>query len=163
MALVVALSGSDGGDGGEATATPTQKEETAPRQEKPKPETLTRSELIAQGDAICVQSQETFRAYRDEFPAGESEPSVGYSRLLVQISSKAVRRFDELVPPPQLQRQYAAYLRSQEAVRGWDRDALAAAEAGDEAAYLAARETRNRSAPERRQLAAAVGFEVCSQ
>jgi hypothetical protein len=164
VAIVVALSGSGGDGGGEATATTTQKEETAPQQEEePKPRTLTSSELIAAGDAICTQSQETFLGYRDEFPSGESEPSVGYSRLLVGISSRAVRRFNELKPPPQLQEQYARHVRAQEEVKGWDKDALKAAEAGDEAAYLAARETRNQTAPEREQLADAVGFKVCSQ
>jgi hypothetical protein len=163
-AIVVALSGSGGDGGGDATATTTQKEQAPPPQKKKsEPQTLTRSELIAQGDAICTQSKDTFLGYRDEFPAGETEPSVGYSRLLVGISSKAVRRFNELDPPPQLQKQYARYVQAQEEVHGWDKDALNASEAGDEAAYLAARETRNQTAPERQQIAEAVGFKVCSQ
>lgn len=164
VALAIVLSNSGGEGGGDATAITTQKEETSPPQKKKtEPQTLTRSELIAQGDAICTQSKETFLGYRDEFPTGETELSVGYSRLLVGISSKAVRRFNELNPPPQLQKQYARYVRAQEEVHGWDKDALEAAEAGDEAAYLAARETRNQTAPERQQLADAVGFKVCSQ
>ena len=95
VVALVAFSGSDGGDGeAGATGATTQKEEATPRSDrKPEPEGLTRSELIARGDAICIDSQQTFLGYRDEFPTGESEPSVGYSRLLVGISSKAVRRF----------------------------------------------------------------------
>ena len=48
-------------------------------------------------------------------------------------------------------------------MKGWDEDALTAAEAGNEAGYLKARETRDQTAPERQQLAEAVGFKVCSQ
>jgi serine/threonine protein kinase len=160
VVAAIALAGSgDGGDGGATT----RKQETTPKQtEKPKPATLSSSELIGRGDAICADSRETFLGYRDEFPTGESELSVGYSRLLVGISSKAVSRFNELAPPPPLRKSYQRYVKSQEEVKGWDQDALKAAEAGDEAAYLTARETRNRTDPERQQLAEAVGFKVCS-
>lgn len=62
-----------------------------------------------------------------------------------------------------MRKRYERYVNSQEEVRGWDEDALKAAEAGNATAYLAARETRDQTAPERQQLARAVGFEVCSQ
>jgi hypothetical protein len=159
----IALSGSgDGGDKTEATGATTSKEETPPKQAKNPEPTLTKSELIAQGDAICTASRDKFLSYRDEFPSGESEPSVGYSELLVGISTKAVGRFNQLVPPAQSRQAYGRYVKSQEEVKGWDEDALEAAEAGDEAAYLAARETRNQTDPERQQLSEAVGFKVCS-
>jgi Protein kinase domain len=163
MAAVIAFGGSGGDDSGGATGATTQKGKTTPKQTgKPKPATLTRSELISRGDAICTDSRETFLGYRGEFPSGESEPSVGYSRLLVGISSKAVSRFNALVPPPQARKAYERYVKSQEEVKGWDQDALKAAEAGNEAAYLAARETRNQTDPERQRLAEAVGFKTCS-
>jgi Protein kinase domain len=158
-AVVLAVSGS-GGDGGDATAT-TRKGEAVPKPSS-KPQILSRSELIGRGDAICTQSRETFLGYRDEFPTGETEPSVGYSRLLVGISSKAVSGFEGLTPPPSLEQPFRRYVRSQQEVKGWDRDALKAAEAGDETAYLAARETRDKTEAERRQLSEAVGFKVCS-
>jgi serine/threonine protein kinase len=163
-AAAVALMGGGGGsDGGGAIAKNAPTEETTSKQtEKPQPKTLTKSELIAKGDAICTASREKFLGYRDEFPSGESEPSVGYSELLVGISSKAVSRFNQLVPPPQSRQAYERYVKSQVEVKGWDQDALEAAEAGDEAAYLAARETRNQTDPERQQLSEAVGFTVCS-
>jgi hypothetical protein len=159
---VVALAWSGGGDkGADATATTVQ-EETVPKQaKKPKPRTLTKSELIARGDAICNASRETYLGYRGEFPSGEFEPSVGYSRLLVGISGKAMKRFNDLVPPA-LQQAYRRYVDAQQEVAEWDRDALKAAEAEDDAAYLAAREDRDRTEPERQQLAEAVGFTVCS-
>jgi len=163
VGAIVALAGSGGDKDGDATATTAQEGGTVAKQAKdPGPKTLTRSELIAQGDAICNASRATYLGYRGEFPDGESEPSVGYSRLLVGISTKAVRRFNALVPPPALRQPYGSYVKAQEEVAKWDREALEAAEGEDEAAYLAAREDRNGTEPERQQLAEAVGFTVCS-
>jgi protein kinase-like protein len=164
VAAAVALSGSGGGEKGSGTATATApKEETATQPaKKPQPKALTKAELIAQGDAICNASRQTYLGYRSEFPSGEVEPSVGYSRLLVGISAKAMRRFNELVPPPALREAYQRYVDAQAEVARWDRNALQAAEDEDEAAYLAAREDRNQTEPERQQLAEALGFTVCS-
>jgi hypothetical protein len=163
VVAVVALAGSGGGDGGgAATATTVQKKKTPKPASKPRPQALTAAALIGRGDAICEDSRRTYLGYRDEFPNGEREPSVGYARLLAGISSRAVRRFEELVPPPALEKPYERYSRSQEQVHRWDLDALQAARAGDEAAYLQAREDRNETEPERQRLAEAVGFKVCS-
>jgi hypothetical protein len=164
VVAAIALAGSGGdGDPGGTTTTAAQREESPPQQaEEQQPKTLTESKLISRGDAICGDSRQTYLDYRDEFPDGETEPSVGYSQLLVGISSRAVRRFDALVPPPRMERPYERYVRSQEEVRQWDRDALRAARAEDEAAYLAAREDRNATEPERQRLAEAVGFKICS-
>jgi hypothetical protein len=167
IVLVVALGSSGGGGGasGETTGaqavSETSTEKKAPK-EKPKPATLSAAALIAKGDAICSDSQETFKAYKSEFPNGENEASVGYSRLLVGISGKAVRRFEELKPPPELKKSYEAYVKSQKQVAKWDRDALKAAESEDLTPYIAAREERDATEEERRQLAEAVGFHVCS-
>jgi serine/threonine protein kinase len=163
VVAAIALTGT-AGDGDPGTTTTAAKGEgSAPRPaEKQRPKALTESELISRGDAICGDSRETYLDYRDEFPGGETEPSVGYSQLLVGISSRAVRRFNALVPPPRRERAYERYVRSQEEVRQWDRDALRAAQAEDEAAYLAAREDRNATEPERQRLAEAVGFKICS-
>jgi serine/threonine protein kinase len=161
----IALSGSSGGgDETEATGATTSKEEAASKQAKePEPRILTRTELIAKGDAICSESQDKFTALKGPFPNGENEPDPAYSRLLVENSNTAVRKFNELVPPLALRKPYAQYVAARVKVNGWDRDALRAAEAGDEVAYLEARETRDQTAPERERLAEAVGFKVCSQ
>jgi len=164
-AVVVALivTGGGGGDdnaAGETTVATTTKEAKEP---KPQPQTLTKAQLIAKGDEICADSQDTFASYRDTFPSGESEASVPYSRLLVTISNRAITRFNELTPPPALKQPYEAYVKTQEEVGGWDMDALRAAEAEDLTAYLKARETRDETLPERERLADAVGFKVCSQ
>jgi Protein kinase domain len=167
IALVVVLGSGSGGSGasGETTGAQTVSEQSSKKQapeKKPKPATLSAAALIAKGDEICSDSQETFTSYRSAFPNGENEASVGYSRLLVGISSSAVRRFDELKPPPELKKSYDAYVKSQKQVAQWDKDALQAAEKDDLTAYLAAREERDATNEERKQLAEAVGFHVCS-
>lgn len=158
---VVLFSGGGGGSSasGETNVT-TTKEAKA---KKPQPQTLSKAQLIAKGDEICADSQDTFASYRDTFPNGESEASVPYSRLLVTISNRAIARFDDLTPPPALEQRYRAYVKAQEEVGEWDMDALRAAEDEDLTAYLEARETRDESQPERERLADAVGFQVCSQ
>jgi hypothetical protein len=164
VVAVVALGGSGGGDGesGDATAT-TAKQRTPPqRVKKPAPQTLTRAGLIKKADQICAESRTTYTGYLEEFPNGRYETGVGFSRLLAGISSKAVRRFNELKPPPSLQEKYVAYVAAQEEVAKWDRDALKAAMAGDEAAERAAREDNFNSEDDRRAMAEAIGFHECS-
>jgi serine/threonine protein kinase len=161
LAVVLSSGGGEDGASGETTSAQTVKQ-TKPEKQKPKPATLSAAALITKGDEICTDSQETYRAYKGEFPNGENEASVGYSQLLVGISSKAIRRFEELKPPPTLKQDYDAYVKSQKEVAQWDKDALKAAEEEDLSAYLGAREKRDATEEERKALAEAVGFHVCS-
>jgi serine/threonine protein kinase len=166
IVVVVLISG--GGEEGGNTASgapPATTPKEKPKKEskgEPQPVTLSATALISKGDEICKDSQETYKSYLPEFPNGEEEANVAYSRLLAGISGKAVRRFDELNPPKSLQKPYDAYVKSQEQVARWDKDALRAAEREDLPAYLAAREKRDASAEERKLLAEAVGFHLCS-
>jgi hypothetical protein len=162
VAAVVALIASGGGDGGNAggeTNVATTTKEAKPKP-KPKPQTLTKAELIRKGDEICEESRAKFLRYRD--PEAEQVPNVAYSRVLVGISTNAVDQFEALVPPPALESDFNRYVASQREVRGWDRDALVAAEAEDATAYVEARETRNDTEPDRQRMAEEIGFHVCS-
>jgi serine/threonine protein kinase len=178
VAIVLATGGGESGNppaGADTTVAQTEAsgeqtteksgEKTQPQEkarEKKQPQTLTARQLIAQGDAICEGSQESFKADHAEFPLGEDEPDPTYSKRLVGISKHAVAELRALDPPASLRGAYLAYLKAQEEVAGWDRDALAAAEAGDATAYAEARATRDDTAAERTTLAEAVGFHVCS-
>jgi hypothetical protein len=118
--------------------------------------------LIAKADAICRDSQVTFLATRQEYPEGETTPDVAYSKILAGISTIAVRKFASLRPPAAIEKPFSEYVQAQERVKGYDREALEAAEAGDANAYLAARERRNAEAGERYDLAREVGLKQCS-
>jgi serine/threonine protein kinase len=153
------LGGSGGEDGGGANATPAKAKGLQPA---PKPQTLSREELIAAADAICADSQATYKDALARFPGGETTADPVYSRELVGISTPAVKRFNSLSPPPGLSADYEKYVQAQERVKAYDREALRAANAGDTAAYLAARERRNAEQSERYRLAREIGLKTCS-
>ncbi len=164
---IVLASGGGGGDGGSASTEPTVSttpDQTGGEEQKAKPaqepDRLTTSQLIAQGDAVCAISRETYKSVRD--PELEQVPDVEYSEALVGISTRAIGEFRQLVPPRSKQDEYREYLDSQEDVARWDRDALSAARAGDEAAYLEARENRDETEDNRTRMAEAIGFRECS-
>jgi hypothetical protein len=163
-AVVAALIASGGGGDGSgidgAVGDTASTETTAKSKPEPEPKALSKAELVSRGDAICTESRNKFLRYRD--PVAEGAPDVAYSRVLVGISSNAVEQFEALVPPEALASAYDAYVASQREVMGWDRDALAAAESEDAVAYGEAREARDRTEDERKRLAEAVGFHVCS-
>ena len=171
VAIVLASAG-DGGGGGTASgdttnnsSNPTTKEPTTEQgQEKPKPHRLTKPQLIKQGDEICAESQATYKGYLElpEFPNKKYETGVAFSRLLAEISSKAVRKFNELKPPVPLKRKYDAYVAAQEEVAQWDKEALEAAEAGETVTEEAAREDNFNTEGERQEMAEAIGFKECS-
>ncbi|HVY77951.1 MAG TPA: serine/threonine-protein kinase [Solirubrobacterales bacterium] len=127
---------------------------------KPKP--LSKSELIARADAICETSQSTYKSVRSA--ELEEVPDVSYATTLSGISRRGVERFHQLEPkaPPAVEPAFGKYVRAQERVMRYDRQALEAAEAGDSAAYVAARERRDAEAAERYDLAREVGLEQCS-
>jgi hypothetical protein len=147
----------------EAKGNPATKADTGPKSPaKTAPETLSKSKLIAKADAICAESQATFLATHQDFPEGETTPDVKYSMILTGISTRAVRRFEALNPPPGLRQPFDEYVAAQERVKSYDRAALKAAEAEDASAYLAARARRNDESGERYDLARAIGLQKCS-
>jgi hypothetical protein len=162
LVVVAMLIASGGGGEGGGSSGEAKGADAASVTESPKsqPQTLTRAELISEGDAICSESRSRFLRYRD--PAAEQAPDVAYSRVLVGISSNAVEQFEALDPPQSLATAYGAYVAAQREVMEWDRDALAAAESEDAAAYAEARESRDQTEDDRKALAEAVGFRECS-
>ncbi len=113
---------------------------------------------------MCVVAQDAFGQARDDFPEAKSEeiPDVAYSERLVKNSTRMVNEFRSLLPPKSKAQEYGAYLESQEEVARWDRDALAAAKAGDVSAYLEARNNRDDTEDNRTRMAEAIGFKTCS-
>jgi Protein kinase domain len=142
--------------GGPATTESTNRKPKA----KHKPQTLTKSELIAKADAICAKSKSTYTSVRS--PELEETPDVPYAATLAGISQRGVNGFRRLDPPPSVEPAFGKYLAAQERVMRYDRQALAAAEANDATAYLEARQRRDAEAAERYELAREIGLEQCS-
>jgi serine/threonine protein kinase len=175
--VVVILLASSGGGGGSGTTADTSG--TTPAQEKAAEQheaeaaakqkateereaALTEPQLISQADAICVESQQSYAESKAESPNGEHETNVPFAKELLANSTRAVKEFNELDPPPALATKYTKYVRSQEEVKALDAKALEAAKQGDLTAYETARSERDEGNEDRHQLAHAVGLEVCS-
>jgi hypothetical protein len=163
LAAVLALGG--GGGGGDPETT--RADNVAPKQEKAHrqpPPSLTRAELIAKADAICTDSQSSFKQVGAEFPEAKEEefPDVPYSEALVGISTPAVKRFEALDPPTSVRKPFDEYVQAQRRVHRYDVQALRAARAEHADEYRAARERRDNGQPERYELAREIGLETCS-
>jgi len=165
VVVVILVSVDGGGDsantagsGPESSAASTKQKAPA----KPKPKPLSKSELVAKADAICETSQSTYASVRS--PELEKVPNVGYATTLSGISRRGVERFRQLEPkaPPSVEPAFARYVRAQERVMRYDRQALEAAEVDNANAYVAARHRRDAEAGERYDLAREVGLEQCS-
>jgi hypothetical protein len=165
VVAAIALSGSggngEGGDNGGTTTTASKGEKQQRKVErKPRQRTLSRTELIRQADEVCTASQSRYLGIRDlerEFSA-----DVPYAEELVQIAQPRIRGLRALEPPPKLARAYREYVKAQERVLETDRQALAAAREGDVAGVEAARQRRDSEDVLRQELAAEIGFDVCS-
>ncbi len=160
VAALVASSGGGGDGSGIDGAVGDTVAGTTTKGPKPKPQTLNEAALIRKGDEICADSRARYKRVRD--PVLEEVPDVSYSEKLVANSTEAVREFNALRPPPSLERAYRNFVASQEQVKQWDVDALNAAEAEDEVAYREAREDRNDTEDDRKELAEKVGFKECA-
>jgi serine/threonine protein kinase len=165
VAVVVAIILSSGGsspDTKASTGPATTDSASQKPNPKPQPKPLSKAELIAQADEICEASQST---YTGVFSAElEKVPDVSYATTLVGISTSGVGRFRRLEPkaPTAVEPDFREYVRAQERVMRYDRQALSAAQAEDATAYVAARERRDAEQAERYDLARAIGLEQCS-
>jgi hypothetical protein len=164
IAAVVALAGSGGGGDSSSTAGEGPPAAAAGKGGGHGQPSLSKAQLIAKADAICLDSQEAFAGVRSEFPEASREeaPDIAYSEALVGISTPAVERFRALRPPASARKPYEEYVQAQQRVHRYDVQALRAARAGHEGEYLAARERRDNEQRERHELAREIGFEVCS-
>ena len=162
-ALALALGGDGGGDGkrdeSERTAAGSRSAGDSPAP-APTPEHLTKPELVAKADAICAESKRRYLEVRDE--ESESSADVPYAEALVRFARSRVRGLRALTPPPRLADPYREYVAAQARVLDTDRQALAAARAGDVDGIVAARDRRDAEDELREGLAREIGFEVCS-
>jgi len=122
---------------------------------------VTAAELVQKGDQICRQEQSGFSQIQAHPPANASDAS-DQTKALVKTAESADSKLSDLQPPDELKAQLDSYLSARDRAVDQLQKGQDAAENQDSATYGAAQAAVVRSAPERRRLARAVGFKVCS-
>ena len=146
----LALAGCGGGGGGDTTAAaPVETTETAP--------TLTKDELIAQGDAICAE----VNAAVGTVNAGEAEVSAQVSQA-ADLYSGMVERLQALGTPDEAQG-YEAFSNAAEELAQSESDAQLAAARGDEEGLANAQSSASSALASFQEAASAYGFKDCSE
>jgi hypothetical protein len=122
---------------------------------------VTAAELVQKADAICAKERSSF-ARIQAHPPPNASVAADQTDELIKATEDANSQLRDLKPPEELQSSYDRYLEARhrfidQMSRGKD-----AAQDQDSAAYGAAQAAVARDAPERRKLARALGFKVCS-
>jgi hypothetical protein len=144
----LALTGCGGG-GEETTAAPVATTETTP--------TLTKEELISQGDAICA---EVNAAVGTVF-AGETETSDQVSQA-ADLYSGMVERLQDLGTPDDTEG-YEEFAEAADALSQAESDAALAAERGDEEGLATAQAEVSSALATFQEAAVAYGFDKCAE
>jgi hypothetical protein len=125
------------------------------------PQQVTAAELVQKGDAICRDLQATFSKIQSVPPANASI-AADQTKELADAADSVDSKLHDMEPPEPLRDRYSAYLDA----RGRATDEISkghdAADDQDAAAYGAAQRAVADTAPQRRRLARALGFKVCS-
>jgi ElaB/YqjD/DUF883 family membrane-anchored ribosome-binding protein len=124
-------------------------------------ERVSGAELVQKADAICSKERSSFARVQAHAPPNASV-AADQTDELIKATEDANSQLRDLKPPEGLQSSYDSYLEARERVidemnRGKD-----AAEDRDSTAYGAAQAAVSRGAPQRRNLARALGFKICS-
>ena len=168
LGFVLSSSGGGGGTGRRPATPPARKKNRRRKKNREKKPQIADADWSRSLQRKRTRSARTPRkASRKrvaEFPEAKSEEAfdVEYSEALVGISTQAVEDFSELMPPVDEQGRYRRTSKSRDASKTYDRDALEAARAEDNEAYLDARAKRDLANPERWDLAGEMGFSDCS-
>jgi hypothetical protein len=124
-------------------------------------ERVSATELVQKADAICTKERSSF-ARVQAHPPPNASVAADQTDELIKATEDANTQLRDLKPPEGLQSSYDSYLEARDRVidemnRGKD-----AAEERDSTVYGAAQAAVARGAAQRRTLASAHGFKVCS-
>ena len=122
---------------------------------------VSATELVQKGDAICRDEQSKFNEVQTQPPANASD-ATDQTKELVSAAEDANDNLDDLEPPASLQSRYSAYLDARDRATDQIQKGQDAAENQDSVAYGAAQSAVAQTAPQRSNLAGALGFKVCS-
>ena len=147
-ALVAVGLGACGGGGGSST-TRTAAE-------------LTKSQLIAQGDAICKAASDRFAELQGSPPTTPEETAT-FTQKLIDIKESEVRQLRALNPPANVKPALDRYLQALDKNVDVLKQGLKAAQQSDATAYAQAQAKAVQGQVKRLQYAQAVGFAECSR
>jgi hypothetical protein len=122
---------------------------------------LTKSQLIAQGDAICKDARERFAELQGSPPSTPAE-SATFTQHLIDITESEVSQLRALNPPADVKPSLDRYLKSLEENVDVLKQGLKAAQQSDATAYANAQAKAVKGQVKRLQYAQAVGFKECS-
>jgi hypothetical protein len=148
-ALVAAGLGACGGGGGTSTTAGSSA-------------ALTKSQLIAQGDAICKDARNRFAQLQGSPPTTPEETAT-FTQELIDITESEVSQLRALNPPPDVKPALDRYLQAMDENIDVLKQGLRAAQRSDATAYAQAQAKAVQGQVKRLQYAQAVGFEECSR
>jgi hypothetical protein len=125
-------------------------------------EALTKSELIAEGDAICKDAHDRFAQLQGSPPTTPEETAT-FTQQLLDITETEVSQLRALNAPASVKPALDDYLKALDRNVAVLKEGLAAAQQSDATAYAKAQAKAVKDQVERLQLAQAVGFKECSR
>ncbi len=125
-------------------------------------EQVDAEELISRGDAICAEGRQRFDEVQAEAPANAAA-AVDQTEELVDIATDELNELRNIRPPDELRESYDRYLEARGRALELLEQGRDAAEDKDTEAYGRAQAKASAEEPQRRKLAGAVGFKVCSK
>jgi hypothetical protein len=123
---------------------------------------LTAQQLVAQGDALCKQSQQRFAEIQAQPPANASD-AVDQTEQLIDSATQELDGLKGLTPPAELSGAYSSYLDAKQKALDQLQEGRDAADKQDSKRYGELQSEVAKAGPERQKLAKAVGFTVCSK
>jgi hypothetical protein len=122
---------------------------------------VTAAELVQKADAICAKERGSF-ARIQAHPPPNASVAADQTDELIKATEDANSQLRDLKPPEELRSSYESYLAARDRVIDQMNRGKDAAQHQDSAVYGAAQAAVARDAPQRRKLARALGFRVCS-
>jgi hypothetical protein len=150
LAALIAAGLAACGSGGSSTATTST--EAA----------LTKSQLIAQGDAICKDAHDRFAALQGSPPTTPEETAT-FTQQLIDITESEVSQLRDLNAPAAVRPALDRYLSAMDKNVDVLKEGLTAAQQSDATAYSNAQAKAVKGQVKRLQYAQAVGFKECSR
>jgi hypothetical protein len=125
-------------------------------------EQLTKSELVARGDAICKDANDEFSQFQQTPPTTQEEAAT-FAQRVVDIKERELSQLRELNAPAAVQPDLDKYLQALEKNVAILKQGLQAAQQNDATGYAKAQAKTVKEQVNRLQLAQAVGFKECSR